>query len=108
MSLSKTSLLRKTLTGSTLALSLLAASVQAQTINLSYNGAPDADKNAVHVFASNLKTLVEEKTDGELELKLYPNSMLGEEQERMEQVISAPNLNIASFLAMVIFSISPF
>ena len=59
MSLSKTSLLRKTLTGSTLALSLLAASVQAQTINLSYNGAPDADKNAVHVFASNLKTLVD-------------------------------------------------
>ncbi|QQK64021.1 TRAP transporter substrate-binding protein DctP [Cobetia sp. cqz5-12] len=100
MSLSKTSLLRKTLTGSTLALSLLAASVQAQTINLSYNGAPDADKNAVHVFASNLKTLVEEKTDGELELKLYPNSMLGEEQERMEQVISSPSLNIASFAGM--------
>ncbi|MCT7655467.1 hypothetical protein MBH78_13980 [Oceanimonas sp. NS1] len=33
----------------------------ATTIDLSYNGAPDADKNAVHLFASNLKRLVEEK-----------------------------------------------
>lgn len=72
--------------------------VNAQTtINLSYNGAPDADKNAVHLFASNLKKLVEEKTKGELSLKLYPNSMLGEEEERMEQVINTPSLNIASF-----------
>lgn len=71
--------------------------LQAQTINLSYNGAPDAEKNAVHLFASNLKKLVEEKTDGELTLTLYPNSMLGEEQERMEQVMNTPSLNIASF-----------
>ncbi len=69
----------------------------ATTIDLSYNGAPDADKNAVHLFASNLKRLVEEKTGGELELTLYPNSMLGEEVQRMEQVMSAPGLNIASF-----------
>lgn len=27
----------------------------ATTINLSYNGAPDPEKNAVHVFAENLK-----------------------------------------------------
>lgn len=88
-----------TLFGSAMALSLgvLATPVQAQTINLSYNGAPDLDKNAVHVFASTLKSLVEKKTDGELELKLYPNSMLGGEQERMEQVIASPGLNIASF-----------
>lgn len=90
---------RLTLLGSAMALSLgvLASSAQAETINLSYNGAPDLDKNAVHVFASNLKTIVENKTEGELELKLYPNSMLGEEQERMEQVINSPGLNIASF-----------
>nr|WP_245704239.1 TRAP transporter substrate-binding protein DctP [Halomonas muralis] len=80
-----------------LSLGVLASPVQAETINLSYNGAPDLDKNAVHVFASTLKSLVEKKTDGELELKLYPNSMLGGEQERMEQVINAPGLNIASF-----------
>ncbi len=77
---------------------LTSISVSAQTtINVSYNGAPDAEKNAVHLFASNLKSLVEEKTNGELSLKLYPNSMLGEEDERMEQVMNTPSLNIASF-----------
>lgn len=69
----------------------------ATTINLSYNGAPDLEKNAVHVFATNLKELVEEKTNDQLKLTLYPNSMLGEEQERMEQTMSTPSLNIASF-----------
>ncbi|EPC00151.1 TRAP transporter [Litchfieldella anticariensis FP35 = DSM 16096] len=79
----------------------LAGTVQAATtVNLSYNGAPDPDKNAVHVFATNLKDLVEEKTDGEIELKLYPNSQLGEEQERMEQAMNSPSLNIASFAGM--------
>ncbi|WP_030070857.1 TRAP transporter substrate-binding protein DctP [Halomonas alkaliantarctica] len=78
--------------------SLVASQAIAQTtINLGYNGAPDADKNAVHVFAANLKTLVEEKTDGEIQLQLYPNSMLGEEQERMEQAMSSPMFNVASF-----------
>ncbi|KJZ10811.1 TRAP transporter [Marinomonas sp. S3726] len=79
------------------ALSSLSLAVSAQTINLSYNGAPDANKNAVHLFAQNLKTLVSEKTQGELELKLYPNSMLGNEEQRMEQVLNIPSLNIASF-----------
>jgi len=78
-------------------LMLSASSLMAQSINLSYNGAPEADKNAVHLFASNLKKIVEEKTNGELTLKLYPNSMLGEEEARMEQVMSTPSLNIASF-----------
>lgn len=72
----------------------------ATALNLSYNGPPDADKNAVHLFATNLKRLVEEKTDGDITLKLYPNSMLGEEQERMEQVINTPSLNIASFAGL--------
>ncbi|EHJ94687.1 TRAP transporter substrate-binding protein DctP [Vreelandella boliviensis] len=69
----------------------------ASTINLSYNGAPDPEKNAVHVFATNLKELIEEKTDNQIELALYPNSMLGEEQERMEQTMNTPMLNVASF-----------
>lgn len=82
------------LTGS----ALMAGQAMAQTtINLGYNGAPDPDKNAVHVFAENLKNLVEEKTEGEIQLQLYPNSMLGEEQERMEQTMSSPMLNVASF-----------
>ncbi|MDR9440823.1 MAG: TRAP transporter substrate-binding protein DctP [Halomonas sp.] len=89
------------LTAAVLAAGVLAGQAHAATsVNLSYNGAPDPDKNAVHVFATNLKELVEKKTDGELELKLYPNSMLGEEQERMEQTMNSPNLNIASFAGM--------
>lgn len=81
-----------------LAGTLAAASSHAATsINLSYNGAPDPDKNAVHVFATNLKELVEEKTGGELMLELYPNSMLGEEEDRMEQTMQTPSLNVASF-----------
>ncbi|GGW62085.1 TRAP transporter substrate-binding protein DctP [Vreelandella hamiltonii] len=77
---------------------MMATQAMAQTtINLGYNGAPDPDKNAVHVFATNLQSLVEEKTNGEIQLRLYPNSMLGEEQERMEQTMSSPMLNIASF-----------
>jgi TRAP-type C4-dicarboxylate transport system substrate-binding protein len=79
---------------------LLGAVQAATTVNLSYNGAPDPDKNAVHLFATNLETLLEEKTGGEIKLKLYPNSMLGGEQERMEQVMSSPSLNIASFAGM--------
>nr|WP_151703063.1 TRAP transporter substrate-binding protein DctP [Nitrincola alkalilacustris] len=76
----------------------LATNTQAATsVNLSYNGAPDPEKNAVHVFATHLKTLVEEKTQGQVELVLYPNSMLGTEEERMEQTMSSPSLNIASF-----------
>nr|WP_234272140.1 TRAP transporter substrate-binding protein DctP [Halomonas zhangzhouensis] len=81
-----------------LAGALVAGTAQAATtINLSYNGAPDPDKNAVHVFATNLKELVEEKTGGELQLELYPNSMLGEEEDRMEQTMNTPSLNVASF-----------
>lgn len=93
--------LRMLVSSCVLSFAMLAGSAQAETtVNLSYNGAPDPDKNAVHVFATNLKDLVAEKTDGEIQLKLYPNSMLGEEQARMEQVMSTPSLNIASFAGM--------
>lgn len=84
-------------TGCFAAMLFAGTAVATTSVNLSYNGAPDPEKNAVHVFATNLKELIEKKTDGEITLKLYPNSMLGEEQERMEQTISTPSLNIASF-----------
>lgn len=71
--------------------------IYAATINLSYNGAADAEKNAVHLFVSNVKSIVEKETEGSLEIKLFPNSILGGEQERMEQVINSPSLNVASF-----------
>ncbi|SUA64870.1 TRAP transporter substrate-binding protein DctP [Oligella urethralis] len=73
------------------------SALSAQVVNLSYNGAPDAEKNAVHAFAADLQALVKEKTGGAIELKLYPNSMLGEEEARMEQTMTTPSLNIASF-----------
>lgn len=77
---------------------LAAASAHAATtINLSYNGTTDAEKNPVHLFAENLKRLTEEKSSGNIQIKLYPNSMLGEEEQRMEQVMTGPGLNIASF-----------
>lgn len=99
MSLSQRSLSSTLAAACLLSVSLLAgtAAQAATTVNLSYNGAPDPEKNAVHLFATNLKELVAEKTGGELELRLYPNSQLGEEQARMEQTMSSPNLNIASF-----------
>ncbi|MBP5979887.1 MAG: TRAP transporter substrate-binding protein DctP [Halomonas sp.] len=89
----------KLLTGACLVGSALMAgnTFAATTINLSYNGQPDAEKNAVHVFATNLKELVAEKTDNEIELRLFPNSMLGSEEDRMEQTMNTPMLNIASF-----------
>lgn len=95
-------ILRNTLLAASIIGMLASASLAnaVTTLNLSYNGPPDADKNAVHLFATNLKRLVEEKTDGNITLKLYPNSMLGEEQERMEQVINTPSLNIASFAGL--------
>ncbi len=80
------------------AMGLCGSLAQAATaINLSYNGVADAEKNPVHLFASNLKRLAEEKSGGELQIKLYPNSMLGEEEQRMEQTMTTPGLNIASF-----------
>lgn len=76
---------------------LIGNACAATSINLSYNGAPDPEKNAVHVFATNLKELVEEKTNDAIKLQLFPNSMLGGEEERMEQTMNTPMLNIASF-----------
>ncbi|MGV8744010.1 TRAP transporter substrate-binding protein DctP, partial [Pseudomonas aeruginosa] len=69
----------------------------ATNLNLSYNGATDSEKNLVHLFASNLKRLAEEKSGGELRFTLYPNSMLGEEEQRMAQVITGPGPNLAPF-----------
>lgn len=70
----------------------------ADAIKLGYNGPPDTDKNAVHLFATNLERLLEERTD--IELELVPNSQLGDEQERMENVLASPGLNIASFAGL--------
>lgn len=66
-------------------------------VRMSYNGPPDAEENAVHFFADNFKRLVAEKTGGKIKLVLYPNSQLGDEEQRMEQVMSDPTINVASY-----------
>lgn len=75
-----------------------AITAQAEAVKLGYNGAPDAKKNAVHYFAETLERIVEEKSD--IEIELYPNSQLGNEQERMENTLAAPSLNVASFAGL--------
>ncbi|MEM9320120.1 MAG: TRAP transporter substrate-binding protein DctP [Pseudomonadota bacterium] len=74
------------------------AGVQAEVVRLGYNGPPDLEKNAVHLFATTLEELVEAQTD--IEFELFPNSSLGEEQERMENTLASPMLNVASFAGL--------
>ncbi len=66
-------------------------------LKLSYNGPPDAEKNAVHSYAVKLKKLIEEGTKGKIKLTLFPNSELGKEEERMDLTKNMPIMNIASY-----------
>ena len=81
-----------------IALATSAFAAQADAIKLGYNGIPDSKKNAVHYFATTLKDIVESKSD--IELELVPNSQLGSEQERMENTLASPMLNVASFAGL--------
>lgn len=69
-------------------------------IKMSYNGPPKVDKNAVHFFATHFKELVAEKTDGQIEIILYPDSQLGDEEQRMQMVRNDPFINVASLAGM--------
>ena len=90
---------RTTLFGLILSLVLIipGSALAAKSIKMSYNGPPNEKDNAVHYFAAKFKGLVEEATGGEVEIKLYPNSQLGNEEQRMEQVMSSPIINVASY-----------
>jgi len=66
-------------------------------VKMSYNGPADEEENAVHFFAANFKRLVADKTNNKVDIVLYPNSMLGDEDQRMEQVMSGPMINVASY-----------
>ena len=70
------------------------------TVKMSYNGPPKVEKNAVHRFATNFKKLVDLRTGGAIQIELYPNSQLGKETARMEQVMSGPMFNVASLAGM--------
>jgi len=78
--------------------SLSAASLE---LKMSYNGPADPDNNAVHLFASNFKKFVEEGSHGKVIIALFPDSQLGNEEERMELLMESgmnqPIINIASY-----------
>jgi tripartite ATP-independent transporter DctP family solute receptor len=70
-------------------------------LRMSYNGPADPENNAVHLFASNFKSTVEERTEGNVKIRLFPDSQLGNEEERMELLMKSgmnqPIINIASY-----------
>lgn len=70
-------------------------------IKMSYNGPADIKTNPVHAYAVRFKEFVEAGTNGRITITLYPNSQLGNEQQRMEQTINGPMINIASNAGMV-------
>ena len=77
------------------------ASLAAMEVKMSYNGPADVENNAVHLYAVNFKRFVEEGTGGAVTIKLFPDSQLGNEEERMEllvkQGMNQPIINVASF-----------
>lgn len=83
-----------------LMLAFPAASFAETSIKMSYNGPATIEDNAVHVFATHFKEIVEKDTNGTVTIELFPNSQLGNEQQRMEQVMTDPMINVASFGGM--------
>ncbi len=72
-----------------------------QGVRISYNGPPNVEDNAVHLYATNFKRFLETRTEGEITVELYPDSQLGNEDERMELVNSGIlELNIASYAGL--------
>lgn len=69
-------------------------------VKMSYNGPPSLKDNAVHVFATTFKKIVEKETAGDISIELFPNSQLGNEEQRMEQVMHGPMINVASFAGL--------
>jgi tripartite ATP-independent transporter DctP family solute receptor len=85
-----------------LLLALPAGAMASTTIKMSYNGPPSEKDNAVHYFAMTFKDILEKETGKQLQVNLFPNSQLGNEEQRMEQVMSGPIINVASFGGMQI------
>jgi tripartite ATP-independent transporter DctP family solute receptor len=73
---------------------------QVYKIRMSYNGPPNAEKNAVHLFAKNLQRLVSIRTNDQVQIVLYPHSQLGAEEQRMHKTLNQPLINVASFAGL--------
>lgn len=70
-------------------------------IKMSYNGPANLETNPVHAFAIKFKEIVESGTNGGISITLYSDSQLGNEQQRMEQTMNGPMINIASNAGIV-------
>lgn len=71
-------------------------------VKMSYNGPADVETNAVHEYAVNFKEFVEMGTNGRIQITLYSDSQLGNEEQRMEQNMSgSTKINVASNAGMV-------
>ncbi|WP_461211520.1 TRAP transporter substrate-binding protein [Desulfocurvus sp. DL9XJH121] len=80
-----------------LMLAIPASALAATSVKMSYNGPPSEDDNAVHYYAVTFKSLLEKATNGGITVTLFPNSQLGNEEQRMEQTMSDPIINVASY-----------
>jgi tripartite ATP-independent transporter DctP family solute receptor len=75
----------------------VSSAAQVMNVKMCYNDAPDPEINAVHEFATNFKKFVELGTNGRITITLYPDSQLGNEEQRMELVMDGTlEINVAS------------
>jgi len=76
----------------------VARAAVARRISMAYNGPADSEKNAVHLFAAAFREYVENRTGSRIQIVLYPDSQLGNEDERMELVSDGLlQINVASY-----------
>jgi len=85
--------------GTALALAPLIAVASTQAVAASYTlklGSVLAPSDPLQVAAEGFKKAVEERSNGEMEIQLYPNSQLGDTQDMMDQ--AAAGANIGTFV----------
>jgi tripartite ATP-independent transporter DctP family solute receptor len=89
------------LAGGTGAGAATARAAATKRVSMAYNGPASEEKNAVHLFAATFKEYVEGRTNGRVQIVLYPDSQLGNEDERMELVNDGLlQINVASYAGM--------
>jgi len=64
---------------------LVNAAEKQYVLKIGYLGAADLETNYEHVMAYAFKTSVETKTNGRVKVELYPNGLLGSQDEMFEQ-----------------------
>src|SRR6056297_3324494 len=80
----------------------LVSAQESMNVKMSYNGPADVENNAVHEYAVNFKDFVEMGTNGRIQITLYSDSQLGNEEQRMEQTMGgSAKINVASNAGMV-------